>query len=64
MQITAQGPVLSLGPVLALGLQTGQAPGPWLGLTVIHAGIHADRQKTVSAGMALTCMMSLHDATS
>ncbi len=46
-------------PVLALGLQTGQAPGPGLGLTVIHAGIHADRQTTVSAGMALTYMMSL-----
>lgn len=53
MQITA------LGPVLALGLQTGQSPEPGLGLTVIHAGIHADRQTTVSAGMALTCMMSL-----
>lgn len=36
--------------------------GPVLGLTVIHAGIHADRQTNVSAGMALTCMMSLHDA--
>lgn len=59
MQITALGPVPPLEPVLALGLQTGQSPGPGLGLTVIHAGIHADRQTTVSAGMALTCMMSL-----
>lgn len=46
-------------PVLAPGLQTELTLGPGLGLTVIHAGIHADRQKTVSAGMALTCMMSL-----
>ena len=59
MQITSQGPVPPLGPVLALGLQTGQAPGLGLGLTFIHAGIHAGRQKTVSAGMALTYMMSL-----
>ena len=46
MQITSQGPVLEL---------TVRHAGT-------HAGAHAGRQKTLSAGMALTCMMSLLDA--